>query len=368
MNFRPPRKYFSIGDRFGAWEVVDNTVQFINKDKAHPKVLCQCTQCEDEYLVSVYDLRIGRSRACFDCRNYNPQSELLKVKNEEDLRGSFHGDTGTKLHDRWLTIMGKCYNPKVEGYKSHGKVGIIVCVDWQNYKHFKVWALKNGYDENGKKYLKRKNRKTDFSPKNCFWDDNRRFQVYELFGEFQSISDWLKDERCKVSRYVMYQALQDGKSFEQIFNGEDLPLKRQLKKGYGVNDTIPREKIKAWGEEKTYNDWEVDERCKVKVTTLRSRIKSGMNPEKAMVKKVRSHLKIKVWGEPKSFQQWEDDARCIVSKELLRGRIKAGWESERALTTPPLAYNRKVIISVPDITEVIDDDAEKDIIDELFGE
>lgn len=50
----------NIGDRFGRWQVVDDTIEFLGRDKS---VRCRC-DCGTERVVRLPALRSGQTTGC----------------------------------------------------------------------------------------------------------------------------------------------------------------------------------------------------------------------------------------------------------------------------------------------------------------
>lgn len=43
-----------------------------------------------------------------------------------------HGETGTRLYQKWSGMKRRCYNPNESVYPSYGGRGITVCDEWKN--------------------------------------------------------------------------------------------------------------------------------------------------------------------------------------------------------------------------------------------
>jgi len=132
-------------------------------------------------------------------------------------------------------------------------------------------------------------------------------------------------------------------------------LKARLKSGtpfsQALVDSTPQPEnkrsftVEAFGEQKSAADWARDPRCKVNEMTLRSRLRKGFSPERALTEPTRE---IGVaFGEEKPLVEWYKDARVPVSRTAVFRRLKGGAPLEEALTTPyKTAYRRPNTILV----------------------
>jgi len=112
------------------------------------------------------------------------------------------------------------------------------------------------------------------------------------------------------------------------------------------------------GEEtKTYGDWM--EEAGVKRTTVDARMRSGMSFLDAITKPVRKFNppKFVAFGmEPKTVDELYRDKRCIVHKSTLRSRLRVGMNPELAMTTPPMGT---IELSSPEDTQPVDQSVKK---------
>lgn len=115
-------------------------------------------------------------------------------------------DTRSRLYTIWRCMYHRCYSKSHCAYERYSKKGIIICSQWKDYKKFMKWALKNGYSE--KLIIDRINNKGIYKPSNCRWvtyvesANNKDNSIkITIFGETKSITDWVKDKRCKVKNH-----------------------------------------------------------------------------------------------------------------------------------------------------------------------
>lgn len=108
-----------------------------------------------------------------------------------------------KLYHVWFNMKDRCKNRGHPAYKRYGGRGIKVCSEWyNNFLAFLAWA---GKDYKEGLWLDRENNDGDYSPDNCRWikpaesrDNVRGTRRITAFGETKTVSQWVKDARCKV--------------------------------------------------------------------------------------------------------------------------------------------------------------------------
>lgn len=83
-------------------------------------------------------------------------------------KNSTHRLTRTKLYGVWNGMKQRCGNPNTEKYRIYGARGICVCDEWKNdFMAFYNWAMDNGYSE--ELSIDRINVNGNYEPKNCRW-------------------------------------------------------------------------------------------------------------------------------------------------------------------------------------------------------
>jgi hypothetical protein len=79
-----------------------------------------------------------------------------------------HGMSGTKLYVIWKHMTQRCENPNVQRYRSYGGRGICVGKEWrENSTAFINWAKSSGYSEGLS--LDRIDVNGNYEPGNCRW-------------------------------------------------------------------------------------------------------------------------------------------------------------------------------------------------------
>lgn len=164
--------------------------------------------------------------------------------------------------------------------------------------------------------------------------------LYEAFGEYKTIYQWSKDQRCVVSEVTIWNRLRINKMpLEEALTREpfDLPFR-----GRGGVE------YRGLGEKKTVVQWAKDERCEVSRTTLWKRLDSGWKVEDALKRErhdvplyIKRRMKkppreIWAFGEGKTIAAWARDPRCKVKRTTLHQRLKSGWTNTEAISTPPI--------------------------------
>jgi hypothetical protein len=76
-----------------------------------------------------------------------------------------HGMSGTKIYQRWRSMVSRCHNKNSSDFFRYGAVGISVCKEWHKFEKYLEWANNNGYSDD--LTLDRIDEKGNYEPSNC---------------------------------------------------------------------------------------------------------------------------------------------------------------------------------------------------------
>ena len=116
-----------------------------------------------------------------------------------------------RLYDLWRGMIRRCHDPKHHNYQNYGARGIVVCDAWR--RSFTRFAMDMGERPFGKT-LGRINNDQGYSLGNCRWEtpaqqavNKRTNRLLTAFGETKTVSEWVIDARCVVSRQSLLSRL-----------------------------------------------------------------------------------------------------------------------------------------------------------------
>ena len=183
------------GQRFGRLTVVG--IDDRGTRQTYYNCVCDCGITKS---IRGDGLKSGAVRSC-GC--------LKREQNSKNLDRTTHGMSHTRLHDIWLGMKGRCYNPHDARYSRYGGRGIEVCREWQNdFGAFCEWAFNNGYSDN--LTIDRINNDGNYSPENCRWatteeqSKNRSTNIKITIGNAtKTLSEW-----CAIFE-LDYQVIRD---------------------------------------------------------------------------------------------------------------------------------------------------------------
>ncbi len=176
------------GQRFGRLLVVGSPEVRQERNghgRAYHPVRCDCGR---ETAVQGNNLISGHTRSCGCLHQENveriaaerkkpPVEKATHVTYLRERNGktkivtqriNAHGQSKTRLHRKWKSMVERCHNPDRHNYRWYGARGIRVCKEWrQDFVTFADWARTNGYVDGLE--LDRVDNERGYSPDNCRW-------------------------------------------------------------------------------------------------------------------------------------------------------------------------------------------------------
>lgn len=252
------------------------------------RCVCDCGMPKD---VLPGAFRSGKNKSC---GNHPTKLAIESARSLLQAKAKYPKDTGagTKLYRAWRAMKSRCTVPSDDAYKRYGVLGVTLCAEWHDYEPFRVWSLNNGFGEGLS--IDRIDTFGGYTPGNCRW----------------------------VTMVVQAR-----------------------------NKRKPCHELTAFGETMLEVDWANDERCVVKQSTLRERVRLGWPPERALTEPselghTRAHRddpkNVPGFGELKTVAEWARDTRCAVSESVLRERLKRGTEFSKAMALPKTSGGRSL--------------------------
>lgn len=222
----------------------------------HGQLMWECIcDCGNKTIVIGQNLRRGMTKSC-GCSSHLPKTKT-------------HGMTGTVLHNKWLNMKSRCYNPNNKRYNRYGGRGIKVCEEWEkDFMSFYNWAMKNGFKES--LTIDRIDNDGDYCPENCRFStpkeqaNNRsKNKLYEIKGKTKTLSDWCSEYGIEYNTVAF--RLKKGVDIENALSKnykrkspernkylEELERK-SLEKGLKYHTVYSRIFVRGWSEEKALN-------------------------------------------------------------------------------------------------------------------
>lgn len=142
-----------------------------------------------------------------------------------------HGETLTRLHKIWESMIARCEYEKHPYFKDYGGRGITVCAEWHDYLVFRKWALTHGYSDT--LTIDRINNEQGYNPENCKWStmkeqqNNRRNNRRLTFNDVtKTITEW--SEIVGINKTTIKERLNSGWTVESALT---TPVRRRTR-GY----------------------------------------------------------------------------------------------------------------------------------------
>lgn len=175
---------------------------------SYVEVKCDCGNIK---YVKFSHFKDGSTKSC-GCLRVESAKKRRYIKNH-------------RLYYIYRSMKDRCNNPNASNYHRYGGRGIKIYKEWDTYKNFENWALKNGYSDNLS--IDRIDNDGNYEPSNCRWTDNitqanntRTNRFIEYKGEVKTVAEWCRELGIPKAR--TYARLARGLNLEEVFKKENL--------------------------------------------------------------------------------------------------------------------------------------------------
>lgn len=148
----------------------------------------------------------------------------LRRRNADGTFAAEHGETYTRLHNIWESMLQRCFDKNSTNYSKYGLRGISVCDEWKKYEPFRRWSTENGYSD--ALTLDRIDVNGNYSPSNCRWAtykeqarNTRRNVMVSISGVEKCIAAWA--EEYGINYTTAYYRLRRGVPASEAFIRQD---------------------------------------------------------------------------------------------------------------------------------------------------
>lgn len=101
-------------------------------------------------------------------------SNLSKQRQCKLCANKTHGMSDTPMYEAWSHMKRRCFCETDQSYHDYGARGITVCDEWLSFEPFMEWSLNNGYSPGLS--LDRIDNDGNYEPGNCRWADRKTQQ------------------------------------------------------------------------------------------------------------------------------------------------------------------------------------------------
>lgn len=210
------------GQRFGRLVALERVGRTLAPNGTRQSMWrCRC-DCGNETIVKYIALTTGNTRSCGCMEEENRHANMQKALEQRRKSASmgFMGNLEAHpLYRTWKSMLMRCNNPNVKGYKHYGGRGIKVCDRWSGHLGFENFV--NDMDERPDgTTLDRIDYNKDYCPENCRWAtdeqqaNNKTDNVYIIAGDRQITAK----QFCKMLGLNYWTAI------KQIERGLDVDL------------------------------------------------------------------------------------------------------------------------------------------------